>query len=579
MLWLLPCVPLAAAVWMFGSRMRSRRQLAAGAALVMLATFTLAVAAAVNGWAGTYDWTPFMILQARLVPATAFAAATVPAVALPVTVFAALQESEAGLCRLMALLIAFVGFTEILVVAADLVTLIIGWELVGGCAWALMIVHWDNPKEVRFAGESFLFTRAADLGLVAAAGLALAGTGGFGFAGLEDLHGPYLQAFCAVVVAAAVIESAQLPTGFWLFRVMRGPTSGAALINSVAVVAAGVIVLVRLHPVLSKVAWLGPVLIGIGLSSAVLGGLVGVLQRHGKKILAASTTAHCGYMFAAIGAGFPGIGILHLVAHAFFKALMVLVGGLAAQLAGTRLIDRVQMGRILPVVALLATAGTLAVGGVPPLGAARTKELIVAALGKQGLALPILICSAGALSAWYSMRLRLLEFGKGRPPEPRYPRPAPLVVIAISVLSAVTVGLCVLWIPAVQRAAARALGEHFPASSRWSTALSLGLIAVGYLAGWLTSRRKPRDEERGFAVEAAEWLQLPAVFEQGLIRPLRRAARLLAAFDDRVVDAPARLVAHAARIMDRLDSADAHRTFLTIAIGAAAILLLLLFLT
>src|SRR3546814_3121622 len=83
----------------------------------------------------------------------------VPTIALPVLVYAAAQERRPGLTRLMALLLVFTGGMELLVVADGLLTLLIGWELVGACSWALIGHEWrdaDNPHAGLYA---FVTTR------------------------------------------------------------------------------------------------------------------------------------------------------------------------------------------------------------------------------------------------------------------------------------------------------------------------------------------------------------------------------------------------------------------------------------
>src|SRR3546814_12735400 len=87
-------------------------------------------------------------------------------------------------------------------------------------------------------------------------------------------------------------------------------------------------------------------------------------------------------MFVAVGAGYPGVAVLHLVAHAGFKALLFLAAGVAGEHAGSYALDRLQLGRALPVMTALAAIGTLALAGVPPLGGAWTKEAVIAEIGR-----------------------------------------------------------------------------------------------------------------------------------------------------------------------------------------------------
>src|SRR3546814_3523361 len=88
-------------------------------------------------------------------------------------------------------------------------------------------------------------------------------------------------------------------------------------------------------------------------------------------------------MFVAGGAGYPVVAVLHLVAHAGFKALLVRAAGVAGEHAGSYALDRLQIGRALPVMTALAAIGTLALAGVPQLGGAWTKEAVIAAAGHE----------------------------------------------------------------------------------------------------------------------------------------------------------------------------------------------------
>ena len=78
--------------------------------------------------------------------------------------------------RLVAWLLGFVGAMELLVLATDFLTLLIGWELVGACSWALIGYEWRDADRPRAATQAFLTTRFGDLGLYLAAAAAFAAT-------------------------------------------------------------------------------------------------------------------------------------------------------------------------------------------------------------------------------------------------------------------------------------------------------------------------------------------------------------------------------------------------------------------
>ena len=123
------------------------------------------------------------------------------------------------------------------------------------------------------------------------------------------------------LLLAAASKSGQIPFAPWLFRAMSGPISVSALLHAATMVAAGAFILLRLEPFLASMPGLPGAIIAVGAATALSGGIVALLQTHAKRLLAASTSAQYGLMFVAVGAGYPGVAFLHLVAHAAFKAL------------------------------------------------------------------------------------------------------------------------------------------------------------------------------------------------------------------------------------------------------------------
>ena len=76
-------------------------------------------------------------------------------------------------------------------------------------------------------------------------------------------------------------------------------------------------------------------------------------------------------MFVAVGAGYPGVAVLHLVAHGCFKALLFLLRRRRqSTAAGSYALARHAARPRAAVVAAVSAIGALALAGVPPLGAA-----------------------------------------------------------------------------------------------------------------------------------------------------------------------------------------------------------------
>ncbi|MGA0587931.1 NADH-quinone oxidoreductase subunit L [Dyella sp. KRB-257] len=460
----------------------------------------------------------------------------VPAVALPVLAYAAFHEERPGLRRLLALLLLFVGAMELLVIAADLLTLLAGWELVGACSWALIAHQWRDASGAASSLYAFVMTRLGDLGMFLAVMAAFAGSGSFAYAELAQLQGLPLALLTFGLLLSAASKSGQLPFSPWLFRAMAGPTSVSALLHAATMVAAGAYLLARLQPQLSRVAWFGPAVIAIGLSTALAGGVVAIVQSHAKKLLAASTSAHFGLMFVAVGAGYPAVAVAHLVAHACFKAPLFLAAGIAGQRTDGYTLARMRLGRALPWVATMSGVAVLALAGVPPMGAAWTKETIAAAGEHASPWVAAAVLLAGGLSAVYAARFQGLAFGFGDPCV-QAKRPGCVERIAMTLLALVTLVLSLLWLPRAHAALGALLGVSWPTSGTLVRVASLLLAGLGLATGNLLVRRWPKLGLSGAPAAVANWWGLPTLLRVSLSTPVLWLAHAAACADDALIDA------------------------------------------
>ncbi len=546
MIWAVPLVPsvAGAVVWCAGRR-ASRATLAAGAVVAILAALAIAIAVGTSEASGTFGWGAGLELTLTATGLSRVMAVLVPVIAAPVVAYACYHELDLGLSRLVGLMTSFVGAMELLVLADDLLTLLIGWELVGALSWALIGFEWREVAKVQSASQAFVPTRFGDLGLFVAAGAAFAATGSMRFDALGSVTGANLHVVAAGVLVAAVAKSAQLPFSPWLFSAMAGPTPVSALLHSATMVAAGAYALARLQPALAAAEWFGPTVLGIGLATALAGGVVALLQDHGKRVLAASTSAQYGLMFIAVGAGYPGAAGAHLVTQAFFKALLFLAVGVAMQAAATGDITRMRVGRALPAIAACALAGSLALAAVPPLGGAWTKGAIIAAAGEKSIALAVGAAVAGGLGAAYVTRLHILAFGRGN--LSKTPRPTQVETVAVAALALGTVALSLLWLPGSAARVESITGGRIGEESLGLAAIGIVSVVAGFFAGRALARRPLH-----VPAVLVDWLGIPTATRRLVVDPALATARALAAFDERIVDAGVRAAAWLGDALSRL---------------------------
>lgn len=542
MLWLLVVVPFAAAVL----ALLVPRSAAAIATAALASVIAVGLWAAATEAASIVSWGPQLELTLAATGFSRVMVVLVPAIALPIVFYAASTEAI-GRVRLIALLTAFVGAMELLVAAADLLALLLGWELVGALSWALIAHEWTEVSNAQKAAHAFITTRLGDLGLYVAAGITFAATGSFAFSDIARSGSPELQIVAAGIVVAAAAKSAQVPFSPWLFSAMAGPTPVSALLHSSTMVAAGAYLLVRLGPHLDSVTWFAPALIAIGLTSALTGGFVAAVHRHPKRLLAASTTAQYGLMFVAVGAGSIVAAAAQLVTHAAFKSLLFLTAGTAMDVSGSDDLGDMRLGARLPTIAALAAIGALALAALPPLGGAWSKEQIGGAAFESSPLLGVAVVAAALLGSFYALRYWLLAFGPGS----TTPRASTSTGVNASIgfLAALSVGLGILWIPGVSDTAARLMpGEAVPIRL---AELTLGLGSLVISAGFVVALRRRALLAQGLLAPAisnvvAEWFGIANASRRVVVDPVLGIARALAAFDDRVIDAGVRASARIA---------------------------------
>jgi len=454
--------------------------------------------------------------------------------------------------RLAGFLLLFLSAVLLTLLAGDLLSLLVGWELMGAASYVLVAHEPGSRRAVDSATTALLTTRALDLGLYAAAGAALAGAGTLGFDALPGLSGWPLHLAALGVLASALGKAAQLPVSFWLSRAMDGPSPVSALLHSAAMVAMGGYLLVRLAPLLATSGWADDAAAWTGALTAVALGVVALAQSDLKQLLAASTASQLGFVVLAAGVGGTAAGGVHLVAHASVKSLLFLVAGLWLHAVGTKDLDGLRGAAWrAPAVGVLAAVGLLSLAGLPPLALWGSKDAVLAAALEHSPLLYAVGLVAAGLSAAYAGKALAVILAR---PAERGPLHVPWTSWAPLVpLAAGAAALSLLVLGVTGQRFEELLGADLPPVE------PVGLLVSGVLAATVLAAMWWRGEQLTAAMPAAarQWLHLESAAYAVAVRPVRALSHALAAFDDRVLDrAVMAAAASTVRLARALASAD-----------------------
>ena len=378
-------------------------------------------------------------------------------------------------------LFAFGMFT--LVVSDNLLTLFVGWEIMGLCSYLLIGFWYGKPSARAAMIKAFITTRVGDVFMLLGIAYLYSATGTLNYRQifynpetLQHLAGTS-SGFLGLSVAGligillfigTVGKSAQWPLHVWLPDAMEGPTPVSAMIHAATMVSAGVYLVIRIFPLLSAGMQHGEptpamtVMAFIGAFTALFAATIAVAQNDIKRVLAYSTISQLGYMVAALGIGAYVAAAFHLVTHAFFKALLFLGSGSVIHgmehgvLHTDQHIDHQDMFNMgglrkkMPVTFYTFLIGGFALSGFPLITAGfwSKDEILADAFGHGHLAVFLTLAAAALLTAFYTMRQISLTFlGQPRTQpanhavESKWTMTLPLVLLAVFAVAAGWVGI------------------------------------------------------------------------------------------------------------------------------------------
>jgi NADH-quinone oxidoreductase subunit L len=442
-------------------------------------------------------------------------------------------------------LFAFGMYT--LVVSDNLLTLFVGWEIMGLCSYLLIGFWYQKPSARAAMIKAFMTTRVGDVFMLLGIAYLYSAIGSLSYSEIfkpETLtklaSTPAIGGFLGLSAAGmigillfigTIGKSAQWPLHVWLPDAMEGPTPVSAMIHAATMVSAGVYMVIRMFPLLQAGSEGGhlsaamSLMTVIGAFTAIFAATIAVAQNDIKRVLAYSTISQLGYMIAALGIGAYVAAAFHLITHAFFKALLFLGSGSVIHGVEHGVLhtgehvdpqDMFNMGGLrkkMPVTFWTFLIGGFALSGFPLVTAGfwSKDEILADAFGHGHWVVFITLALAAFLTAFYTMRQITLTFlGEPRTEsahhaqETAWTMTLPLVVLAVFAVAIgwagisesfpVIGGILPNFVHEFIGGTLSEMPEALPFNI-WPLLVSIGVALGGLTLGWLVYRKQKAGAE------------------------------------------------------------------------------------
>ncbi|MGA2827312.1 MAG: proton-conducting transporter membrane subunit [Streptosporangiaceae bacterium] len=454
-----------------------------------------------------------------------------------------------------ALLPLFITSLLLVPAAASIATFMAAWELMA-LSSLLLLLTGHRRREVRDAAQWYaVMTHAGAAAILLAFVLIGAHAGGQSFAAIRAHAGavpPAVRSLAFVLALAGFASKAgAVPLHVWLPRAHPEAPSPVSALMSGAMVNLGIYGIVRTGDGLLRGGemWWWLAVAGLGVTSALFGGIHAAASSDLKRLLAYSTADNMGLVLTGVGvAGALAVtghrvlaalamiaALFQLVNHSAFKGCLFLAAGSVQRAAGTRDLDSLGgLLRRLPVTAALFGIAALSICALPPFSGFASEWLLLqgflrgfTAHGAATATALLAGVAALALTGGLTAAAFVKAFGIGFLGQPRTPGAAaageahPAMTVGTALLAVPCLVLGVVpgaVVPLLARAAATALGGPWPDPLQAGPGLAIAgsadviqpvLLAAALLAGlalaWGLVRLRARaGAERGHRARRAE---------------------------------------------------------------------------
>nr|QPN54273.1 NADH dehydrogenase subunit 5 [Myrsidea sp. ADS-2020] len=316
--------------------------------------------------------------------------------------FSYLSE-EIFLKRFLGILTLFVFSMCILILSSNLFSSLIGWDGLGITSLFLILFYYSKSA-TKASTLTFLMNRVGDCFFILGLTQVLLLSESFVVYSCSD----FLEGVVLLVIMTSITKSAQIPFSTWLPAAMEAPTPVSALVHSSTLVTAGIYLLFRYN-----VLWISSnskdILMVVSVGTCFMAALSALVESDLKKLIALSTLSQLGFIMLSFSLGLLMQGYLHMLMHAYFKALLFLCSGLIIHsFKGSQSIINMSLsGKQNPLLMTIMSCALLSMSGLPFLSGFYSKDLIIDSLkmSQYSISVVVLMILSFMCTVAYSVRM------------------------------------------------------------------------------------------------------------------------------------------------------------------------------
>jgi multicomponent Na+:H+ antiporter subunit D len=283
------------------------------------------------------------------------------------------------------------------VLAGDLLTMFVFWEF--KVITVVILIAARGRASSTAAAQRYLQVHLIG-GLTLLGGLMwhTSRTGSFALEGIQT-NGPGWLILLGVLVGAAA-----LPLHAWLADAYPSATLTGTVILSAVTTKSAVYVLARTMPGVDLLIW-------VGVSMAVVGVTLALLQDDLRRLLSYHIISQVGFMVTAIGVGTTAAingATAHATAHVLYKGLLLMGVGTVIYATGHNRASALGgLANKLPWVLALYMVGAFSISGMLGFSGFPAKELAVASVGAGGETVAQWLLKFASVGTFLSVGLKL----------------------------------------------------------------------------------------------------------------------------------------------------------------------------